>query len=91
MNSYNFSNTILTNGHSHFVLLGNDEKKLEWRNENKFKICFIERLIKCKKNLFIYECKSVGVIFDNIPNCIDECLMFIKNNWPHIIIEDSEF
>ena len=91
MNSYNFSNTMLTNGHSHFVLLGNDEKKLEWGNESKFKISFIERLIKGKKNLFNYECKCVGVIFGNIPNCIDECLMFIKNNWPLIIIEDSEF
>ena len=91
MNSYNFSNTMLTNGHSHFILLGNDDKKLEWGNESKFKINFIERLIKGKKSIFDYECKCVGVIFGNIPNCVDECLMFVKNNWPLIIIEDSEF
>ena len=53
MNSYNFSNTMLTNGHSHFVLLGNDMKKLEWGKESKFKISFIERLIKGKKIFLI--------------------------------------
>ena len=53
MNSYNFSNTKLTNGHYHFVLLGNDMKKLEWGKESKFKISFIERLIKGKKIFLI--------------------------------------
>ena len=42
MNSYNFSNTMLINGHSHFVLLGNDEKKLEWEIKVNLKLVLLK-------------------------------------------------
>ena len=91
LNNNTFNNTCLTNGHSHFILLGNDEKKLEWGNESKFKVNFIEKIIQGKKGVYNYNSKCVGIIFGNIPNCVDECLLFIERNWPLIIIEDSEF
>jgi hypothetical protein len=89
-NTNEFSNKLLTNGHTHFILLGKDDKKLNWGDEIKFKINFIERLIKGKKGAFNYECKVVGILLGNIQNSIDECLIFIEKKWPLILIDDSD-
>ena len=91
INPEEFSNTLLTNGHTHFILLGKDDKTLNWGQEAKFKINFAERLANGRKGAYQYKAKVVGVILGNIPNCIDECLMFIDKNWPLILIEDSDF
>jgi hypothetical protein len=89
-NNNEFSNKILTNGHTHFILLGKDDKKLMWGDEIKFKINFIERIIKGKKGAFDYQCKVVGIVLGNVPNCLDECLKFVEKNWPLVLIEDSD-
>jgi hypothetical protein len=89
-NQSEFSNKLLTNGHTHFILLGKDDKKLMWGDETKFKLNFIERLIKGKKGAFDYQCKVVGIVLGNVPNCLDECLKFVEKNWPLILIEDSD-
>ena len=89
-NNNEFSNKILTNGHTHFILLGKDDKKLIWGDEIKFKINFIERIIKGKKGAFDYQCKVVGIVLGNVPNCLDECLKFVEKNWPLVLIEDSD-
>jgi hypothetical protein len=91
INPEEFSNTLLTNGHTHFILLGKDDKSLNWGQEAKFKVNFAERLANGRKGAFQYKAKVVGVIFGNIPNCEDECLMFIDKNWPLILVEDSDF
>ena len=91
MNPEEFSNTLLTNGHTHFILLGKDDKSLNWGQEAKFKVNFAERLANGRKGAYQYKAKVVGVILGNIPNCVDECLMFIDKKWPLILIEDSDF
>ena len=44
-----FSTTMLTNGHSHFILLGKDDKNMKWGDETKFKVNFVERLAVGRK------------------------------------------
>ena len=91
MNPEEFSNTLLTNGHTHFILLGKDDKSLNWGQEAKFKVNFAERLANGRKGAYQYKAKVVGVILGNIPNCADECLMFMDKKWPLILVEDSDF
>ena len=91
INPEEFSNTLLTNGHTHFILLGKDDKNLNWGQEAKFKVNFAERLANGRKGAYQYKAKVVGVILGNIPNCIDECLMFMDKKWPLILVEDSDF
>ena len=91
INPEDFSNTLLTNGHTHFILLGKDDKSLNWGQEAKFKVNFAERLANGRKGAYQYKAKVVGVILGNIPNCVDECLMFIEKKWPLILVEDSDF
>lgn len=85
-----FSNTLLTNGHSHFILLGKDDKNIKWGQEAKFKVNFAERLANGRKGAYSYKSKVVGVILGNIPNSLDEIMMFVERKWPLILIEDSE-
>lgn len=91
INPEEFSNTLLTNGHTHFILLGKDDKTLNWGQEAKFKVNFAERLANGRKGAFQYKAKVVGVILGNIPNCVDECLMFMEKKWPLILVDDSDF
>ena len=91
INPEEFSNTLLTNGHTHFILLGKDDKTLNWGQEAKFKVNFAERLANGRKGAYQYKAKVVGVILGNIPNCADECLMFMEKKWPLILVEDSDF
>ena len=91
INPEEFSNTLLTNGHTHFILLGKDDKSLNWGQEAKFKVNFAERLANGRKGAYQYKAKVVGVILGNIPNCVDECLMFMEKKWPLILVEDSDF
>ena len=91
INPEDFSNTLLTNGHTHFILLGKDDKSLNWGQEAKFKVNFAERLANGRKGAYQYKAKVVGVILGNIPNCVDECLMFMEKKWPLILVEDSDF
>lgn len=72
-NSDNFSQKKLTNGHTHFIILGNNDNRINWGGEAKFKVGFIERiLIGIKEHN--YKCKTVGIVLGNIENCIDEIL-----------------
>ena len=91
INAEEFSNTLLTNGHTHFILLGKDDKSLDWGKEARFKVNFAERLASGRKGAYQYKAKVVGIIFGNIPNCEDECKMFVDKGWPLILVEDSEF
>jgi len=80
---------MLTNGHTHFILLGNQRNKYFWGDETRFKVNFAERLANGRKG-FPYKSKVVGVIVGNIPKCEDEISLFIEKNWPLILLEDSE-
>ena len=91
INPEEFSNSLLTNGHTHFILLGKDDKNLNWGQEAKFKVNFAERLANGRKGAFQYKAKVVGIILGNIPNCTDEVLMFMEKKWPLILVEDSDF
>ncbi len=91
INPAEFSNSLLTNGHTHFILLGKDDKSLNWGQEAKFKVNFAERLANGRKGAYQYKAKVVGIILGNIPNCTDEVLMFMEKKWPLILVEDSDF
>jgi len=91
INPEEFSNSLLTNGHTHFILLGKDDKNLNWGQEAKFKVNFAERLANGRKGAYQYKAKVVGIILGNIPNCTDEVLMFMEKKWPLILVEDSDF
>jgi hypothetical protein len=80
-----FSNKMLTSGHSHFILFPNLKS---WGDETKFKISFAERIASGRKS-FPYKSKIVGVILGNIPNSEDEISLFIDKNLPLILMEDS--
>ena len=84
-----FSESLLTNGHTHFILLRGD--KVKWGDEAKFKISFADRLASGRKNAFPYKAKVVGVVCGNLPNCVNECKMFMEKQWPLILMENSEF
>jgi len=88
-NPEKFSSKMLTNGHTHFILVGNEKNKLLWGEEAKFKISMADRIASGRKG-FNYKCKIVGVILGNIPSCEDEILMFIDKGWPLILIDDSD-
>ena len=77
INPEEFSNSLLTNGHTHFILLGKDDKSLNWGQEAKFKVNFAERLANGRKGAYQYKAKVVGVIFEK--------------KWPLILVEDSDF
>ena len=83
-----FSNKLLTNGHSHFILLEKHDKNRVWGDEVKFKLQLAERLASGRKG-FNYKCKIIGLILGNIP-CEDEIIIFIDKNIPLILIEDSQ-
>lgn len=79
-NPGSFSSKVISNGHTHFILLGSEDYKLKWGEETSFKLGLIERLISGRKG-FEYKCKTVGIILGNIPSVIEECLYvktFIK-------------
>jgi hypothetical protein len=84
-----FSSKTVTNGHSHFLLLENQERVLKWGEESKLKIQLAERLSSGRKG-FSYKCKVVGIIVGNIPGIEDEINMLIDRNWPLVLIEDSQ-
>lgn len=80
-----FSKKMLTNGHTHFILIGNNENKLQWGEEIRLKVNIIERLITGRKG-FNYKCKTVGIVMGNIQNCVDE-ILYVKNfNYNFLII-----
>jgi len=89
INSETLSNKMLTNGHTHFILIGNEKNKFSWGDETKFKISLAERIANGRKG-FPYKSKVVGVIVGNILSCEEEINHFIEKNWPLILIEDSE-
>jgi hypothetical protein len=72
-NQDGFSKRMLTNGHTHFILIGNNENKLTWGEEARLKINLIERFTSGRKG-FEYKCKTVGILMGNIQNCLDEIL-----------------
>ena len=84
-----FSESLLTNGHSYFILLRGD--KIKWGDEAKFKISLADRLSNGRKNAFPYKAKVVGIICGNLPNSINECKLFMEKQWPLILMENSDF
>jgi hypothetical protein len=84
-----FSSKTVTNGHSHFILLENQDRVLNWGEETKLKLQLAERLANGRKG-YTYKCKVVGIIMGNIPGIEDELSMFAEKNWPLVLIEDSQ-
>ena len=84
-----FSESLLTNGHTYFILLRGD--KIKWGDEAKFKVSLADRLSNGRKGAFPYKAKVVGIICGNLPNSMNECKLFIEKQWPLILIENSDF
>lgn len=84
-----YSSNTLSQGHSHFILLGKEGLKLDWGEETKLKLIFAERLASGRKG-FSYKCKMVGVILGNIAKCEDEISYFMEKDLPLILVDDSD-
>jgi len=89
MSNEKYSNNTLSQGHSHFILLGKEGMKLDWGDETRIKMNFAERICSGRKG-FSYKCKMVGVILGNISKCEDEMYYFVEKNLPLILVVDSE-
>ncbi len=89
INSETLSNKMLRNGHTHFILIGNEKNKYSWGDEIKIKLNLAERLANGRKG-FPYKSKVVGIIVGNIPRCEEEINLFMEKNLPLVLIEDSD-
>jgi hypothetical protein len=62
----------LTNGHTHFFLIGDDSKKFDWGEESKLKFELAQR-IAAGRNKGLggnkYHCKILTVVLGDNPNC----------------------
>ena len=61
----------LTNGHSHFILIGDEHKKFEWGDESLIKFDLAQR-IAIGRNKFggnKQSCKIVTIVLGDNPQC----------------------
>ncbi len=61
----------LTNGHSHFILIGDENKKFEWGDESLIKFDLAQR-IAIGRNKFggnKQSCKIVTIVLGDNPQC----------------------
>jgi SLOG in TRPM, prokaryote len=63
----------LTNGHSHFFLLGDENHKFEWGDEAQIKFDLAQR-IAVGRNKFgsTQQCKMVTVLLGDNPQCYND-------------------
>ncbi len=59
----------LTNGHTHFFLLGDDSNTLRWGEEAELKLQLAARIAKGRKLSSGRPCKVVGLFLGDNPNC----------------------
>ena len=70
----------LTNGHTHFILLGDKRKELHWEDEAAVKIELADRISSGKYGNQP-KCKVVGVLLGDNDRCINELsLVTLKYN-----------
>lgn len=94
VNSSNKKENELTNGHTHFFLIGSDDnkKKFRWGEEAKIKAEIAKRIAKGRSKYGnTYTCKIVMVVVGDNPNCVEDLAQAKENNFPIIVLEGSQF
>lgn len=71
MNPTERFNNELTNGHTHFILIGDKTKEKHWGDEAHIKVEIAEK-ISAGKYGNKPKCKVVGVLLGDNPKCLKE-------------------
>lgn len=93
VNSSNKKENELTNGHTHFFLIGSDEnnKKYKWGEEAQLKAEIAKRISKGRSKYgSSYVCKIVVVVVGDNPKCIEDLVQASENKFPIIALEGSQ-
>lgn len=94
VNSQNKKENELTNGHTHFFLIGSDEskKKYRWGDEAKLKAEVAKRVSQGRSKYGrSFTCKVVVVVVGDNPECVQDLVQAKENNFPMIVLEGSQF
>ena len=94
VNSQNKKENELTNGHTHFFLIGSDEakKSFKWGEEAKLKAEVAKRVAKGRSKYgSSYTCKTVVVVIGDNEECVQDLVQAKENNFPIIVLEGSQF
>lgn len=80
----------MTNGHTHFILVGDDENKLSWGEEAKLKADLALRIAQGRTTYEkAYVCKIIVVVVGENPACVKDIEMAKENCWPVIFLGGS--
>lgn len=94
VNSSNKKENELTNGHTHFFLIGSDDnkQKYRWGDEAKLKAEVAKRIAKGRSKYGnTYQCKIVVVVIGDNPECVQDLVQAKENKFPIIALEGSQF
>ena len=70
INSAQRKDNELTNGHSHFVLLGDENHKFDWGDESQLKFNLAERIATGRSKFGnTHRCKTVTILLGDNPQC----------------------
>lgn len=94
VNSANKKPNELTNGHTHFFLIGSDEKKkyFNWGDEAKVKAEIAKRIAKgrTKYGGNSLSCKIVVVLIGDNTKSVEDLVQANENKFPIIVLEGSQ-
>ena len=93
VNSSNKKDNELTNGHTHFFLIGSDEgkKKYRWGEEAKLKADVAKRIAQGRtKYGRSFVCKIITILVGDNPNWVDDLVQASENKFPIIVLEGSQ-
>lgn len=93
VNSQNKKENELTNGHTHFFLIGSDEsnKRFKWGEEAKMKAEIAKRVAKGRSKYGnTYACKIIMVVVGDNPDCVQDIIQAKENNFPIVVLEGSQ-
>jgi len=94
VNSSNKKENELTNGHTHFFLIGSEDSKksFKWGEEAKLKAEVAKRVAKGRtKYGNSYTWKIITVVVGDNPNCVEDIVQAKENDFPIIVLEGSQF
>lgn len=89
------SETEVTNGHTHVVVLGNKTRSFEWGEESELKIELAKRIAKGHTEPKKYwwqkdfSCKIVTVLVGDNPYCEEDIFAAYRSQIPVVVLEGS--
>jgi hypothetical protein len=83
----------LTDGHTHFFLIGSDEsnQKYNWGDEAKLKADLAKRIAKGRSKYGgSYACKIIVIVIGDNPACAQDLVQAKENEFPIIVLDGSQ-